>query len=138
MCAAILWTTNDFPTYANLLGLSTKGQFFCPIYNKDNCSYRLQNGQKWCYMDHHRFLPINHRFRHDKRSFDGNEEHREAPKELSGEDVLHQLDGMKHITLGKRSKNKILAKRKIKHAKLEHNWKKKFPIAILENPYFAS
>ena len=138
MHATILWTINYFPIYANLLGWSTKGQFFYPIYNKDNCSYRLQNGQKWCYMDHHRFLPINHRFRHDKRSFDGNEEHRKAPKELSREDVLHQLDGMKHITLGKRSKNKILAKRKIKHAKLEHNWKKKFPIAILENPYFAS
>ena len=43
----------------------------------------------------------NHRFRHDKRFFDGNEEHREAPKELSREDVLHKLDGMEHITLGK-------------------------------------
>ena len=43
----------------------------------------------------------NHRFRRDKRFFDGNEEHREAPKELSREDVLHQLDGMEHITLEK-------------------------------------
>ena len=92
-------------------------------------------------MGHCRFLPTNHRFQRDKRSFDGNEEHRE----LSREDVLHQLDGMEHIALGKTSKNKMLVKIKRKHAKLEHNWKKKkkkknifFPIAILENPYFAS
>ena len=117
MCTTILWTINDFPTYANLSGWSTKGQFACPICNKDNCSYRLQNGRKWCYMGHCRFLPTNHRFRRDKRSFDGNEEHRE----LSREDVLHQLDGMEHIALGKTSKNKMLVKIKRKHAKLEHN-----------------
>ncbi|RVW72347.1 hypothetical protein CK203_055429 [Vitis vinifera] len=108
MRAAILWTINDFPAYANLSGWSTKGKFACPICNKDCSSYRLQNGRKWCYMGHRRFLPIDHRFRRDKKSFDGNEEHRAAPKHLSGEDVLHQLDGMEHITLGKTSKNKII------------------------------
>ena len=72
-------------------------------------------------MVHCRFLPIDHRFQHDKKSFDGNEEHRAAPKQLFGEDVLHQLDGMKHITLEKTSKNKMSAKRKMKHVELEHN-----------------
>ena len=65
------------------------------------------------------------RFQRDKRSFDGNEEHRAAPKQLFVEDVLHQLHGMEHIILGKASKNKMLAKRKREHAKLEHNLKKK-------------
>ncbi|KAL6313164.1 hypothetical protein AAG906_016741 [Vitis piasezkii] len=83
MRAAILWTINDFPAYANLSGWSTKGKFACPICNKDCSSYRLQNGRKWCYMGHRRFLPIDHRFRRDKKSFDGNEEHRAAPKHLS-------------------------------------------------------
>ena len=101
MRTAILWTINDFPAYANISGWSTKGKFACPIYNKDCSSFRLQNRQKWCYMDHRRFLPIDHKFRCDKKSFDGNEEHRAAPKQLSREDVLHQLDGMKYITLGK-------------------------------------
>ena len=32
----------------------------------------------------------NHRFRRDKRAFDGNDEHRTKPKQLSKEDVLHQ------------------------------------------------
>ena len=76
-------------------------------------------------MGHRRFLPIDHRFRLDKKSFDRNEEHRAAPKQLSGEDVLHQLDGMEHITLGKTSKNKMSAKRKREHVELEQNWKKK-------------
>ncbi|KAL6348147.1 hypothetical protein AAG906_039595 [Vitis piasezkii] len=82
---------------------------------RDCSSFRLQNGRKCCYMGHRRFLPIDHRFRRDKKSFDGNEEHRAAPKQLSGEDVLHQLDGMEHITLGKTSKNKMSAKRKREH-----------------------
>ena len=76
-------------------------------------------------MGYRRFLPIDHRFRRDKKSFDGNEGHRAAPKQLSREDVLHQLDGMEHITLGKISKNKMSAKRKREHVELEHNWKKK-------------
>ena len=70
-------------------------------------------------------MPIDHRFRHDKKSFDGNEDHRAAPKQLSGKDVLHQLDGIEHITLRKISKNKMSAKRKREHVELEHNWKKK-------------
>ena len=46
-------------------------------------------------------LPINHRFQRDKKSFDRNEEHRTTPKQFFGEDILHQLDGMEHITLGR-------------------------------------
>ena len=141
MCATILWTINDFSAYENLYGWSIKGQFVCPICNKDCLSYRLQNAQKWCYLGHRRFLLTDHRFRLDKRSFDGSEEHSAAPKQLSVEDVLHQLHGMEHIIIGKASKIKMLAKREREHAKLEHNWKKKsilFPIDILENPYFAS
>ena len=112
MRTAILWTINDFLAYTNLSHWSTKGKFACPICKKDCLSYRLQNEQKWCYMGHRRFLSIDHRFRHDKRSFDGNEKHKAAPKQLSAEDVQHQLDGMEHIILGKASKNKMLAKRK--------------------------
>ncbi|RVW97993.1 hypothetical protein CK203_028978 [Vitis vinifera] len=125
MRAAILWTINDFPAYANLSGWSTKGNLLVLFVIRIVLHFGLQNGRKWCYMGHRRFLPIDHRFRRDKKSFDGNEEHRAAPKQLSGEDILHQLDGMEHITLGKTSKNKMSAKRKREHVELEHNWKKK-------------
>ena len=76
-------------------------------------------------MGHRQFLLTDYRFRRDKRSFDENEEHKAAPKQLSTEDVLHKIHGMEHIILGKASKNTMLAKRKREHAKLEHNWKKK-------------
>ena len=75
-------------------------------------SYRLQNIRKWCDMGHHQFLRTDHRFHRDKRSFDENEEHKATLKQLSGKDVLHQLDGMEHIILRKASKIKMLAKRK--------------------------
>ena len=101
MHIAILWTINDFLVYANLYGWSTKGQFSCLICNKDYLPYRLQNRRKWCYMGHRRFLPTNHKFRRSKRSFNGNDQHTATLKQLSTEDVLHQLDGMKHIILGK-------------------------------------
>ncbi|XP_004301411.1 PREDICTED: uncharacterized protein LOC101302366 [Fragaria vesca subsp. vesca] len=29
--AILLWTINDFPTYGNLAGLTTKGEFACPV-----------------------------------------------------------------------------------------------------------
>ena len=136
MRVAILWTINDFIAYANLSGWSTKGQFVCPICNKDYLSYRLQNERKWCYMGHRRFLPTDHKFRRDKRSFDGNNEHRVAPKQLSAEEVLHQLDGMKHIILGKASKNRVMEKRKIKHDNLKHNWKKRS--ILFQLPYWKT
>ena len=41
MRAAILWTINDFPAYANLSGWSTKGKFACLICNKHCFSYLL-------------------------------------------------------------------------------------------------
>ena len=91
-------------------------------------------------MGHRRFSSIDHRFRRDKRSFDGNEEHGATPKQLFAEDVLHQLHGMEHIILGKVSKNKMLGKEKENMLNLNTIGKEKhfFPIGILENPYFAS
>ncbi|XP_077242415.1 uncharacterized protein LOC143882921 [Tasmannia lanceolata] len=46
MRAAVLWTISDFPTYANLSELSTKGKLACPSCNKDTCSLRLKHGKK--------------------------------------------------------------------------------------------
>ena len=91
---------HDFFVYENLSSWSTKGKFACPICKKDYLSYRLQNKRKLCYMGHRQFLLIDHRFRRDKRSFDGNEEHKATPKQLSTKYVLHQLDGMEYIILG--------------------------------------
>ncbi|WMV08999.1 hypothetical protein MTR67_002384 [Solanum verrucosum] len=78
--ASLLWTINDFPAYGNLFGWSTKGNLACPCCNKDTSSTRLSNGKKQCYMGHRRYLPHNHKWRNEKKSFDGTEERRPPPQ----------------------------------------------------------
>ena len=53
-------TTSDFPAYANLSGWSTKDRFACPSCARDTHSMWLENGRKFCYMGHRRWLPKNH------------------------------------------------------------------------------
>ncbi|CAH9090644.1 unnamed protein product [Cuscuta epithymum] len=48
--AALLWTINDFPAYANLSGYSTKGFLGCPCCEDKTKYLRLCNGMKTCYM----------------------------------------------------------------------------------------
>ncbi|XP_040361753.1 uncharacterized protein LOC121049185 [Rosa chinensis] len=91
MRAAVMWTINDFPTYANLSGWSTKGYLACPVCNKDTASHRLKN--KIGYGVHRRFLPMHHSWRKDtsKKTFTGKREMRKPPVKLSGKDILKQL-----------------------------------------------
>jgi len=63
MFAVLIWTMQDFPTYANLSGWSTKGFLACPNCHKDTFSHRLKHGRKWCYMGHRRFLELDHPWR---------------------------------------------------------------------------
>ncbi|XP_073109657.1 uncharacterized protein [Elaeis guineensis] len=102
--AAVLWTINDFSAYGNLSGWMTKGKLACPCCHKDTCSLSIRS--KICYMGHHRFLPKNHSWRCNKRSFDGKCEYRDAPKVLTGDDVLDQLRKLKKVTFGKGQKRK--------------------------------
>ncbi|KAH7849317.1 hypothetical protein Vadar_016185 [Vaccinium darrowii] len=90
--AALLWTINDFPAFANLSGWSTKGEYACPVCNKNTVSCWLKYGRKHAYMGHRRFLPNGHKFRKDKVSFDGKRELRDKPRLLSGTELLNQLD----------------------------------------------
>jgi len=88
LCAVLLWIVNDFPAYAMLSGWSTKGKFACPYCHKDTDYLWLKFGSKHCYMGHRGFLPSEHRWRRNKVSFNNKVEHREAPLQLSGEQVL--------------------------------------------------
>ncbi|XP_028804063.1 uncharacterized protein LOC114759139 [Neltuma alba] len=90
MYAAVLWTINDFPAYGNLSGWSTKGKFACPCCHKDTHCISLRS--KLSYMGHRRFLPQNHPWRKDAKSFDGKEELRAPPIPLTGDDALMQLE----------------------------------------------
>ncbi|XP_057246774.1 uncharacterized protein LOC104900417 [Beta vulgaris subsp. vulgaris] len=90
MHAALLLTINDFPAYGMLSGWSTKGKRACPCCHKETSYMWLPNCFKHVYMCHRRFLPINHPWRRKKDVF-GKKEKGEAPKPLSGEEVLEQV-----------------------------------------------
>jgi len=60
--AAVLSTSSDFPTYGDLSGWSTKGHFPCPA-----CHKSLKN--KEGYLGHLHWLPLNHKWRKDAKSF---------------------------------------------------------------------
>ncbi|WMV18167.1 hypothetical protein MTR67_011552 [Solanum verrucosum] len=99
MRAALMWTINDFPTYAMLFGWSTKGKFACPCCNYNTNSHYFKHSQKMCYMDHRVFLPMDHPWTSNKRSFNGKTDFRPPPPLLKGIDhnlLRHSLDVM-HI-----------------------------------------
>ncbi|XP_057760534.1 uncharacterized protein LOC130980909 [Arachis stenosperma] len=92
MYAALMWTISDFPAYAMLSGWSTKGKLACPCCNHGTCSNYLKYSHKTCYTGHRAFLPEDHRWSANKRSFNGKVEHRQAPPLLSGTEALSQLE----------------------------------------------
>ncbi|XP_038976115.1 uncharacterized protein LOC120107036 [Phoenix dactylifera] len=101
--AALIWTINDFPAYANLSGWSTKGRIACPSCGDSTHSYWLKNGGKFCYMGHRRWLEPNHPFRFQNDLFDSTTELRSAPIPPTGTEVLRQMHGTNYIP-GKVSK----------------------------------
>ncbi|XP_074355922.1 uncharacterized protein LOC141695584 [Apium graveolens] len=104
--ASILWTISDFLGYAMLSGWSTKGKLACPIYNYETSSKYLKHSKKVCYMNHRKFLDPNHKWRSDKRRFNGDAETRETPTMLSGREIEVLLDDYVN-TFGKGSKRKV-------------------------------
>jgi len=99
--AILLWTINDFPAYAMLSGWSTKGKFACPYCHKHTDYLWLKHGSKHCYLGHRRFLPMNHKWRRNKTSFNNKAETREAPVPLSGDQVLRDYESFQQVTFGK-------------------------------------
>ncbi|XP_062074808.1 uncharacterized protein LOC133778801 [Humulus lupulus] len=108
--AALLWTINDFPAYGNLSGFSVKGYKACPICEEETCSQYLKHSRKVCYMGHRKFLKSNHILRTWKKAFNGEQEFGEAPRPLSGSQVLEKMSKI-IFKMGK-SKVSIVKKRK--------------------------
>ncbi|WMV30216.1 hypothetical protein MTR67_023601 [Solanum verrucosum] len=127
MRAALLWTISDFPALAMLSGWSTKGRWACPTCNHNTCSQYLKHSRKMCYLGHRAFLPSDHPFRRDKKSFNGKEEHKVAPTPLSGVQILEELREFNNV-FGKNNK-----KRKRKN---DGPWKNKS--IFFELPYWAT
>ncbi|XP_056688199.1 uncharacterized protein [Spinacia oleracea] len=101
MRAMLLWTINDFPAYANLSVWSTKGDLACPNCHLDTQSHYLKHGHKYFYMEHRRWLPEDHKWRLNKRSFGGKVQRSPPPNHLTGHDVMEQLTGYSNVEFGK-------------------------------------
>ncbi|KAG8493359.1 hypothetical protein CXB51_010946 [Gossypium anomalum] len=89
--AALLWTINNLPAYANLSGWSTKGRYSCPCCAAKTCLKWLYNGKKFSYMGHRRWLDENHKFKFQRTLFDGTKEYRGAPEQTIGSEILFML-----------------------------------------------
>ncbi|XP_010667637.1 uncharacterized protein LOC104884650 [Beta vulgaris subsp. vulgaris] len=92
MHAALQSTTSDFPGYAMLSGWSTKGKFVCPYCHYETDHRHLNNSNKSCYLAHRRGLNLNHPWRYDAKSFDGEKEERIYPDHLSGAEIQSLLE----------------------------------------------
>ncbi|XP_042988691.1 uncharacterized protein LOC122316221 [Carya illinoinensis] len=125
--AALLWTINDFPAYANLSGWSTKGKMACPYCTADTNSQWLVYGRKHCYMGHRRWLPVGHTWRRKKNAFNGFEEHRLQPSRVDGNELLEQLSLISHVEFGKSTSKR-------KRTPNQLNWTKKS--IFFELPYW--
>ena len=91
MRAALMWTINDFPAYGMLFGWSTHGKLACPYCMENNKAFTLVNGGKASFFYcHRRFLPLNHRYRKNRKDFFvGKVEKDVASPHLSGEELHH-------------------------------------------------
>ena len=94
--ASLLWTISDFPGYGMLSGWSTKGYLACPVCAYETSSQYLKHSRKVCYMNHRKFLDSNHKWRSDKKRFDGKVEKGETPPVLTGRFIELVLDGFEN------------------------------------------
>lgn len=94
MHVVLMWTISDFPAYGMLSGWTTHRRLSCPYYLNESDAFQLKNGRKFCWFDcHHRFLPLNHLYRRNKKLFKKNKTIKfPPPVYLSGDQVLEQVD----------------------------------------------
>ena len=78
--AQLMWTISNFLAYADLSGWPTRGVKACPYYIYLTRSTWLKHRKKYCFMGHRRYLPMDHPFKRNKRTFNGKQELECAPE----------------------------------------------------------
>ena len=65
-----MWTINDFPNYKMISGWSTHVKLSCLYCMENNKVFTLTNNDKSSvFKCHQRFLPMDHKFRKNKKDF---------------------------------------------------------------------
>ncbi|XP_026399574.1 uncharacterized protein LOC113295449 [Papaver somniferum] len=73
MRARLLWGIHDFPALGDLAGCVTHGYCACPTCGEGTVADYLRFTKKICYREHRRWLPSKHKYRDDRKNFDGRE-----------------------------------------------------------------
>ena len=122
MKASLLWTVSDFPAYEMLSGWGTHGRLACPYCMGEIKSFRLENGGKATWFDCTRcFLPLDHRFRRDKKNFLKDRVEKDLPPPImTGAELLEEVNRLPQISWGKNA-----ALSQIEGYGQEHHWEKK-------------
>jgi hypothetical protein len=122
MRSQLMWTINDLPAYADLSGWPNRGVKACPCCMQSTRSKYLKTGCKFCYMGHKRYLPTEHLWRLNKRTFDGTEEFDSTPNVPCEDEILQQLDG---VAFGDEDAGKKKKQKKGAASSDDVMWKKK-------------
>jgi hypothetical protein len=100
--AAYLWSIHDYLAYDKFADWCVHSRLNCPICMDDTDAFRLQHGKKVSFFYcHRRFLPSNHSFRNDTRSFlKGKTVRKGPPKRKFGTDIIKMLNDPKESENG--------------------------------------
>jgi len=98
--ALLFVTINDWPALSNLSGQSNKGYQACTHCLEETDSLYLKNCRKVVYMDHRRFLPLNHPLRRKGKHFKGEPETRAKPIFRNGKRVFSMVKDV-HVVFGR-------------------------------------
>jgi hypothetical protein len=95
--ADYLWSIHDYLAYGKFADWCVHGRLNCPVCMEDSDAFRLEHGRKVSFFDsHRRFLPSNHPFRSDRRSFlKGKTVRKGSPKRKLGAYITKMLDDLK-------------------------------------------
>ena len=93
MKVILMWVIHDFPAYGNMVGCTTKGFCSCSICGRNTGSMYLKYSRKCVYMGNRRYLPINNKYRSQKRPFNGKSEHLIAPTIVPVLDIFTETKG---------------------------------------------
>jgi len=117
-----MWTINDFPAYGMLSYWSTHGKLACPYCMENNKAFTLANGGKASFFYcHRRFLPLNHRYRKNRKDFFVSRVEKDVASPcLSGEELHDVVSEYGDIVFGLQS-----GKQKFSSFGLTHNWVKR-------------
>jgi hypothetical protein len=99
---AYLWSIHDYLAYGKFVGWCVHGRLNYPICIDDTDAFRLQHDKKVSFFNcHKRFLPSNHSFRNDTRSFlKGKTIRKGSPKRKLKADIMEMIDDLKESENG--------------------------------------